>query len=378
MTHGRSDVLIDARLLAYRRGGISRYVEELCRWLPRVAPDLQLTCFANRRNPYVSARGIRVFTPPHFRFERTALGAELMARAPRLVHSPDFIAPATVGVKRVITVHDLWFLTHPEHLSPDSVRYYRQVERSVEVADRIIAVSHHTAAQVVDGTGVDPQKLVVIWNGVDQSKPLPSREQARDALRSRLDEKTAARILNDRPVILCVGTIEPRKRQSLLLEAMSRFSQNGSNIMPLLLYAGQPGWSCDEIVAGIRKASISGDVVWLDSVDDDLLAALYGVATVLAVPSLDEGFGLPVLEAMRARLPVVAAKRGALPEIAGDAALLIDDDDPETWASALATIVADTALREKMSERGVSRAESFSWERTALQTADVYREVLKR
>lgn len=378
MKKKRADVIIDARLVSYRRGGISRYVEELCRWLPRVAPDLEMGAFATRSTPDLPSGTIRVHTPPHFRFERVTLGVELTARLPRVVHSPDFIAPSTVGVKRVITVHDLWFMAHPEHLSRNALRYYRQIERSIAVADRIIAVSHYTAAQLTENTRVDPKKIVAIWNGTGSRDDVPTMEQASITMRRLLTGDAAESILAGRPIILSVGTVEPRKRQDVLVRAMEQFNQQHAAIEPLLVIAGQPGWLESDMEKAIRQASLTGAALWLKSVDDVLLGALYRLATVLAMPSHDEGFGLPVLEAMNAGLPVIAAKRGALPEVAGDAACLVDDADPEAWAAALAAVISDRDRRRQMSEQGIVRAQQFSWERTALQTADVYREVMNR
>ena len=127
----------------------------------------------------------------------------------------------------------------------------------------------------------------------------------------------------------------------------------------------------------LNAASGSDDVIWLNDVNDDQLAALYRAATVVAVPSLDEGFGLPVLEAMAAGAPVVAANRGALPEVAGDAALLVDSDEPEDWATTIGLLVEDRERRDQMTMVGIERAKKFTWEQTARMTADIYREALQ-
>ena len=376
MTTRRTDVYVDARLVAYRRGGIARYASELCSWLPRIAPDLSIQGLINRPTTLASVGTARVLTPPHFRFERTTLGIEMSLRLPKLFHSTDFIVPSTVGIKRVATVHDLSFYTHPANLTEDSTRYYRQIERSIDVADRVIAVSRYTADLLVERTSIDREKVVMIHNGVSNSRPVPSVEEAQATLGRNIDEKTESLLRGSRPIILSVGTIEPRKRHQLLLRALQcpELRQNAAG--PVLVLVGQAGWSCDEIITEIQSATDAGRAVWLDSADDELLDALYRTATALVMPSLDEGFGLPILEAMRSGLPVVAANRGALPEIAGDAAILMDDDEPEAWAATLSRLIENPAQRAEMSTRGISRAGQFTWERTARQTADVYREVL--
>jgi glycosyltransferase involved in cell wall biosynthesis len=372
----RGRILIDARLLAYRRGGIARYIGGLTEWLPRVAPDLSFARVVNRPTDLSVLPDIRVRTPPHFLFERVTLGTELAFRSPALIHSTDFIAPAAPGVRRIVTVHDLAFLQYPAFLSKEARRYYGQIERSLRVADRVIAVSAHTARQLAEFTKVANDRIVIIHNGIDDRRPSIDCAEASVILRRELGAETSSRILAKRPVILAVGTIEPRKRQQLLLRAIDQPPLNGDESEPLLVLVGQKGWACDAIVVDIERVSSAGRVIWLEDASDDALAALYRVATVLAMPSIDEGFGLPLLEAMAAGLPVVAARRGALPEVAEDAAALLESDDPAAWADVLQRIIMDNARRAALITAGKRRAAEFSWERTARQTADVYREVL--
>ena len=378
MKHRSGRVLIDARLLAYRRGGISRYIDGLTEWLPRVAPDLPFARVVNRPIARSKSPDICVRTPPHFRFERVSLGVELSLRSPALLHSTDFIAPILPGVRHVVTVHDLAFLLYPALLSKDALRYYGQIERSLRVADRVIAVSAYTAGQLSEITNVANDKIVIVHNGADERRVSIDRAEASTILRRELGDETTSRILENRPVILAVGTIEPRKRQQLLLQAIERPPLCDAQTAPLLILVGQKGWACDAIVADIERASAAGRVIWLDDASDNTLAALYCLATVLALPSLDEGFGLPLLEAMAADLVVVASRRGALPEVAGDAAVLLDSDDPSAWAEALHGIIVDCTRREALIALGRLRAAEYTWERTARRTADVYREVLRQ
>ncbi len=372
----RPDVLLDSRLLAYRRGGISRYVEALLHWLPRVAPDLDIRPFINRHTE-LETTPVRVHTPPHKRFERTLLGLELSTRCPRLLHSPDFITPRVVGARRVVTVHDLNFVNHPEQLTPDSLRYYRQLESSLHSADRIIAVSSYTSGQLENVLHIDPSRIDVIPNGVELSERERSQNDGAVKSITAVGDMCARDIALDRPIVLMVGTIEPRKRHVLLLRALDVMRRESSLNDVMLVIAGQRGWMCDEIVCEIETASIGGDVIWLDDLRDDQLTSLYRAATVVAVPSLDEGFGLPVLEAMAAGAPVVAANRGALPEVAGDAAVLIDSDEPEDWATAIGSLVIDRQRRDELARVGIQRARQFTWEQTARSTASLYRELLQ-
>ncbi len=372
----RADVLIDARLLAYRRGGIARYASNLVRWLPLVAPDIAAVPFANRPTSELSGDVSRVFTPPHHHLESWTLGPELSLRRPRLVHSVDFIAPRTIGIRHVVTVHDLAFLDHPEGMTAESRRYYGQIDRSIEIADRVICVSAFTADTLGLRFPIAPDKIVTIWNGADAQRESMTSEQAIAVVRAKLGAETSPCVLGERPVLLVVGTIEPRKRAGLLLRAMTHDAISQRTPRPLLVLVGQRGWNCDEIIEEINTGQERGDVIWIDSADDDLLGAMYSTATILVMPSRDEGFGLPVLEAMQAGLPVIAADAGALPEIAGDAAVLEASDAPDGWANAIARLLDHQGEREALRQRGMRRAKAFTWEQTARQTADVYREVL--
>ena len=248
----RSDILLDARLLAYRRGGISRYVEALVHWLPRVAPDLDVRPFINRQTQ-LDTTPVRVLTPPHHRFERSVLGIELSARFPRLVHSPDFITPRLIGAKRVVTVHDLNFINHPEQLTPDSLRYYRQLKSSLRSVDRIIAVSSYTAGQLETVLHIDPSRIDVIPNGVETLDREPSQTNRAVPASITLGDARTKEIALERPIILMVGTIEPRKRHVLLLQALDVMRHERTLKDVALVIVGQRGWKCDAIVNEIER-----------------------------------------------------------------------------------------------------------------------------
>jgi glycosyltransferase involved in cell wall biosynthesis len=204
-----------------------------------------------------------------------------------------------------------------------------------------------------------------------------SNDEIARRVRDELDTDRAALVLSERPLILVVGTIEPRKRQQLVLRAIEQSPRSSAHIAPLVVLVGQRGWACEPIVAEIERSVGAGRAVWLENASDRLLPALYHRATLLAIPSLDEGFGLPLLEAMAAGLPVIAASRGALPEVAGGAATLVNDDSPEAWAEAIRSVIDNESLRQELQRAGRIRAAQFSWERTATETAALYREVLR-
>ncbi|HET7037566.1 MAG TPA: glycosyltransferase family 1 protein [Thermomicrobiaceae bacterium] len=366
----RPRVLIDGRLLAYRHGGIQRYAAALGEWLPRVAPEFDCRLITNR--PTEAGLPLaRVRTPPHFRFERWTLGVELAVRRPVLVHSTDFIAPVLPAAARVVTVHDLAFLEHPEILDTPSRRYYGQLGASLRAADRVITVSSYTATRLDHWFDLPPARVAVIPNGIDPERfTLLDPPQA--VVLDELGADIAAFIGAERPLILAVGTVEPRKGYDLLLDSLE---QSVSRDMSCVV-AGQPGWHARGLEHRLAAAEATGRVRWLRQVSDRALAALYASATLLALPSLDEGFGLPALEAMACGLPVVAAAAGALPELLGGAGVLVEERSPAAWAEALAGLALDAPRRAELARLGRERARHLNWRRTAEQTAAVYREVL--
>ena len=371
-------VVIDARILAYRRGGIPRYITGITRHLPAVAPDLPLRLIINRPVNGLELPVSRVWTPPHHRFEVYALGLELALIRPALIHSPDFISPICPGIPRVVTVHDLAFLNGHALLAPDSSRYYGQIFRAIRRADRVITVSQATAQQVIRQLGVPERWIRVIHNGVDDRFFTSGDEPVMEIVRREFNEPFYRLVNVDRPLILAVGTVEPRKRHRLLIEAVRSIAKDHPSLRPLLIIVGQPGWQCEAIIAEITSAADDGDVCWLPGVSDAGLQALYRLATLLAMPSLDEGFGLPAAEAMASGLPVIASARGGLPEVIGDAGVLVEEETAAVWAEAIEVLIEDTGLRDGLAARGRERATGFRWERAATETAKVYREVLNR
>jgi len=370
----RARIVIDGRLLAYRFGGIQRYVRSLTTALARVEHgfDVRLAC-----NRPVSAPipTVRVCTPPHHRLERWSLGLELTLHRPALVHSTDFIPPRLPPfVRSVATVHDLAFLDHPLLLPVEARRYYGQLVRALPRADRIIAVSQWTASALQAHCPQLADRVVVIHNGVDDDFFVPPTDPWR--VLERTLSWADCQVLWERALLLAVGTVEPRKRYALLLGALQRLRLAWDAPQAILVVVGQMGWCDDGAVAGLIAAVERGEALWLQRADDEVLRALYAVATLLVVPSLDEGFCLPAAEAMAAGLPVLAAHRGALPEVVGEAGHLVDSDSPDAWAAEIAALINDHSRRRVLAARGRDRAQRFRWDVAAGRTLTVYKEVL--
>jgi glycosyltransferase involved in cell wall biosynthesis len=245
--------------------------------------------------------------------------------------------------RSVCTFQDLFVMTG-EYSSPEfRVRFTEQAREAAARADLIVAVSQFTADQVYALLGVERSRLRVIHHGV---RPMAVPELRRE------------------PVVLTVGTIQHRKNTRRLVEAFGAVPEPWR----LVIAGARGGYGDDGMEAGPR-VEITGYVA------DAELAAWYGRASVFAFPSLDEGFGMPVLEAMAAGIPVLASDRSALPEVCGDAALLVDPFDPEAIACGLRRLCSDEDLREALAARGRARAAEFTWTRAVSATWDIYEEL---
>jgi glycosyltransferase involved in cell wall biosynthesis len=368
------NVGLDARLTYYRRySGIGQYMVQLAERVAGLDADHTYTIIHSRkdRTPphHPAAHLFAVWTPCHHRFEQIALPIELRRLRLDVLHSPDFIPPFHGDFKRVITVHDLNFLYYPQFLTADSRRYYSdQIERAVTIANHILTDSHATRLDLIRMLSVPDDKISVVWLAPNAIFRLID-PAALNAARARLQ-------LPDR-YILFAGTLEPRKNVAGLLRGYRALLDRCAGASsPDLILAGSRGWLFDETRAAIDQLQLSDRVRWIDAPKDEDLVALYNAASVFALPSHYEGFGLTVLEAMACGAPTIISDRGSLPEIAGGASLVIDPDDPSGLADALARVLDDVELQRELRNKGLQRVKEFSWERCTREVVSVYRRVI--
>lgn len=272
--------------------------------------------------------------------------------------------PAFHFRKEIVTVHDVFPLTGRDYSTPEFQQKFSDLLlEAVERAARVITPSQYTADQLVQHGGASREKLRVIPEGVD----LPARGMA-SAERGQERERWVGQ---GNEMLLNVGVLQTRKNILNALRALQ--------ILPAryrLVLAGGNGHGAEAIYEFIRAERLEARVTLLGHIAPHQLAALYQAASVLLFPSLEEGFGLPVLEAMANGLPVVASRSSSLPEVGGDAALYVDPHSPQDIAEKVALVVEDADLRRRLVERGLARAREFSWRRTAEATLQVYDEVL--
>ncbi len=282
-----------------------------------------------------------------------------------LFHAPAHRLPSRRLDRLVFTLHDLTFLSHPHlHTLSNRLDTLAAVSRAAAAGADFIAVSGWTRDEALARLGVAGERLTVVpWAPGPAFKPLddPARGQ-----------RHAARFGVDRPYLLSVGSMEPRKNLVALVDAFVALPDGLRDRHALVLVGGE-GWRNLAIRERLERARSTCRVLCLGAVRQATLVALYNGARALAYPSLAEGFGLPVVEAMACGCPVVTSSSSALPEAAGGAALLVDPGDPAALRQALERVLADEALRADLRARGLARAAALSWRRTAEQTLAVYR-----
>jgi len=344
--------------------GIGTYIRWLLRELAELDGENQYAiCFRLSRLRH--RRNFPTIDKPNFRTKiiHEPLNPVFMRRID-LFHGPDTRLPRRTAARRVATWHDVAALVSDtyadERFRRKKLQRYREV---ADRADRIIAISKSTRDDIVGLFGVEPARVAVVPLGVsDDFSPRPPGEQ--DAVRRALGL--------DRDFVLCLGAITRRKNTRRVIQA---FAQVARERDVLLVLAGRKGYGWETELAPIEELGLRDRVRLVPHVPAGRLPALYSAARALVFPSLYEGFGIPVLEAMACGTPVVTSNCSSLPEVAGDAALLVDPRDTEAIAEAALRLLDDEALRESLRARGLERARQFPWSRTARQTLQVYREV---
>jgi len=328
--------------------GVGVYSRELLHGLAATHPDDRFA-FCYRPHRY-----FRSFADPlPSNASRSLLYEPLFPLSRDFFHGLNQRLPRIRFRKTVATFHDLFVLTGNYSAPEFQRRFAEQARHAASESDAIITVSEFTARQVETLLGVERSRLHVVHHGTNRRAPSNRSLAPRENL------------------ILNVGAIQHRKNIARLVEAFER-TPPGWN----LALAGSAGYGAAAIMARIENSARRADIQVLGYVPAEALGGWYARARVFAFPSLDEGFGMPVLEAMAAGVPVLASNRAALPEVCGDAALLVDPEDVAALAAALEQLMGDETLREMLTARGLNRAACFSWEKAAAQTFEVYKQLL--
>ena len=343
-------ILIDADALGRQRTGNETYIRELLRELSGRAPDLRLA--AVTRHPELVPEGIEAIELParHQLLRMSWQLPRLLRRLrPRVAHFQHAL-PLGYSGPSVVTVHDLSFERDPSLMSlRDRLVFRTAVPRSARRASRVIVVSERTKFDLIELAQVPAERIAVVPNGVGEQFS-PDGPEA-----------------NGQPYALVVGSLEPRKDPLTAVEGFALLDSGDLR----LVFAGPDRGDGAAARAAVARRGLEQRVEFKGHVSGEELAALYRGAACLVFPSRDEGFGLPLLEAMASGVPVVATRAGALPEIAGDAAILVEPGSPVELAGGIERALAD---RERLVAAGFERAKQFTWAETAERTLAVYRE----
>ncbi len=372
-------IAINAHLLAhtrnFRRAGVSNYTERLLLHLAQVDQTNRYTIFTTRG---LSTRSLVL--PANFRI-RSSLLPTINPRvripweqfiAPALLrmigadayHGVLNVMPLASPVPCVVTIHDLSPFLFPQTFRRINRIYTRWAIRvACRNAAQLLAVSEFTKQEIVRWLHVPPERITVTYNGVDQ-RFTPPDPAALAAFRQRAG-------LPER-FILFVGTLEPRKNLPTLIEAYARIAKETD--APLIIGGGK-GWLYNEIFAKAEQLNLGDRVRFTGFIDDADLPLWYAAATVFTLPSLYEGFGIPLIEAMACGTPVVTTSSSSLPEVVGDAGLIVPPTDVDQLGAALLQLLRDANLHAELRERGLVRAQQFSWQTMAEKTRRVYENI---
>lgn len=367
---------VDARLMQHQPAGISNYTRHLLQGLQQIDSDNEYVVFQHRRQPEplikkTNFQRATLYAPVHSRLEQWMLPFELRRHHLDLIHFTDFIPPLRSKIPSVITVHDLAFLHWPHFLTTESAAYYGQIDRAVRHARHVIVPSEQTKHDLTARLGVPDAHISVIYEAAaPEFHPMPI-EESRKAVQEKF--KLPERF------IFFVGTIEPRKNVSGLLQAFAYLRQhynvNGSLEDVGLAIAGGKGWLYEDTMAQIERLKLGNHVYILGRVEDEWLPKLYSAARCHVHVALYEGFGLPPLESMACGTPTIVSNVSSLPEVVGDAALLVSPRSSEEIAVAMQRLLCDDTLHAEMREAGLRRAKIFSWTIAAKRTLEVYKQV---
>lgn len=325
--------------------GVGVYSNEIIRGVAALRPDWRIALFYR---PHRFLRSFREPVPVNCR--RRPLWESRASRGIDIFHGLNQRLPAGRWRRRIATFHDLFVMTGGYSSAEFRRRFTRQAREAADRADLVVAVSSFTAGQVRDLLGVEQARIRVIPHGVHPPVVSPAVEREK--------------------IVLHVGAIQDRKNISRLVRAFEAMPPDWR-----LVLAGSSGYGAEKILSEIERSPVRERIDLTGYVPSGALHGLYAKAGIFAFPSLDEGFGIPVLEAMAWGLPVITSNRSALPEAGGDAALYVDPLSEVDLADALCLLAHDQQERERLIRRGVERAKTCSWEKSARATAAVYEEL---
>ncbi len=364
------NIAIDARTISNNKTGIGNYIENLCEKLPIIDKKNTYFCYQEKlryslkKIPVVSMISRLLF----YLYDNFIFPFKIVLKKIDLYHNPAFILPLlNFNYKKIITVNDLGFYVFGHDFAKGWHARHMKVMLpwSIKHADCIIAISEATKKQIIDIFKAPADKIKVTYLGVSEKFRII---QNKAEIHSVLKQNNITQ-----PYIFFVGTMDPRKNLVRLIQAFKEVKKTKNGLK--LVIVGKRG---ELFTSELKNLIATGDIILPGYVGEEELVCLYNGASIFAFPSLYEGFGLPILEAMACGTPVITSNVYSMPEAAGDAALLVDPKNVAEITDAIIRLLDDQELRKKLIAAGLTRAKQFTWEKTARETLAIYQHVMDR
>lgn len=349
------------------RVGVNIYTYELLKYFSKISSKKHQFIIYLKNKPLPDLPNEKKYfqykvIPGCFLWSRTSLPIYLLFNKPDILFCPAHYSPMFSTIPTVVTIHDLSYEFYPnEFKKKDLYTLKNWTRKSINSSSHIIAVSKNTKKDIVSLYNVPEEKITVIYNGFTKSDIPQSNKYA-------IDLKY--------PFILYVGTIQPRKNIERLIRSFSIFNKKHKDIH--LVIAGKKGWLYDDIFASAIRYNIENKILFLGYVDDNTKIWLYKNAKLFILPSLYEGFGIPLLEAMSHKCPTITSNSSSLPEICGNACLYFNPTSALDISKTIEKLISNEDLRKKLIEKGSKKIKEFSWEKCAKQTIKVIEETFMR
>jgi len=363
--------------------GAGRYILNLVKGLLAIGEDISYILFGtydSKQYLHLALDLKKEFVNADVDFRLVKAGSRMMKAYERLrfpplefmgikadvLHAMDYYITPSFNRNVVLTVHDLAFIRFPDsNFKWFTRKYSKMVKKNASRAKRILASSHSTAGDIQEFFGTDPEKIDAVHLAADPVfKKLAPHE---------IDRTLAGRLGIKRPYILSVGTIEPRKDFVTLIKAYGLARDRHPDLEHQLVIAGRTGWKSEASYEAREKSAYADDILFTGRLADGQLIQLYNQARLFVYTSVFEGFGLPPLEAMSCGIPVIASDSSSISEVVGDAGIMVQPGHAEGFAGSIIKTLNDRNLLNRLSEKSIHRANTFSWQKTAEKTLAAYR-----
>jgi len=368
------------------RSGVGYYSENLLKALVKYIKKEEIILYSNTResfselgldelNPVEKGKELlgvneykRGFCPIRAFWMQFILPSILKKTKPDLCHFTNYLAPVFTSTPIIVNIYDMTLTQFPEyHYLKKRLLSRPLVPVIAKKAKRIIATSENTKKDIIKHFGIDADKIKVIYCGVAENFKIIEDENKLNEIRNKYKI--------DRKIILYVGNLEPRKNLVRLIEAFHLLIKK-YDVNYKLMLVGLKAWGYREIFQKIKELHLGNKVIYSGYVDEEDLPLIYNCADVFAYPSLYEGFGLPVVEALACGIPVLTSLSPSLDEVASESTLRVNERDTNAITEGLLKLIQDTRLRKNLIEKGIERAKLFSWDKAARKTLEVYKETL--